>query len=112
MSLQPLLWRPDAEHDATDLAAYYAEAGGVALEVGFLEVLEAALELIASHPASGSTRHAWLFPELPVPLRFHSLRRFQRILVYYMALPDRVEVVRIWDAARGLDALLDDSPTD
>lgn len=95
-----------------DLAAWYAKAGGVALEVGFLDVLEAALELIASHPDSGSTRHAYLFPELPVPLRFHPLRRFERILIYYMAMPESVEIIRIRDAARGLGALLEDVPAD
>lgn len=105
MTRQPLAWRPAAERDAEDIAAWYAKAGGVTLELGFLEELEAAFELIATHPDSGSARHAGLFPELPAPLRFHPLRRLERILVYYIALSDRVEIIRIWDAARGLDAL-------
>ena len=67
---------------------------------------------VARHPASGSTRHAALFPELPVPLRFHPLRHFERVLVYYRDLPAHGEVIRVWDAARGLDALLDDTDTD
>lgn len=112
MTPRPLVWRPAAAQDATNLAAYYARQGGPALGVGFLDELEAAFELIANHPDSGSPRHAELFPELPVPLRFHPLRRFERILVYYAAMPDRVEVIRIWDAARGLEALLDDCSTD
>lgn len=112
MSLRPILWRPAAEHDAADIAAYYAAEGGLALELGFIDALAAAFEVIARHPASGSTRHAGLFPELPVPLRFHPLRRFERILVYYMDVSTHVEVIRVWDASRGLDALLDDTETD
>ena len=96
-----------------DLAAYCAKAGGVMLEVGFLDELEAAPALIAGCPDSGSARHADLFPELPVPLRFHPLRRFERILVYYYtAMPEGVEIIRIWDAAHGLDALLEGGPVD
>lgn len=112
MTVRPIIWRPGAERDAMDLAAYYAKAGGVALELGFLDVLEATLELISSHPDSGSTRHAYLFPELTEPLRFHPLRRFERILVYYTTMPEDVEIIRIWDAARGLDALLEDESVD
>lgn len=108
MTSRPLLWRPTAMRDGEELAAYYFAAGGMALEIGFLDALDAAFELISDHPDSGSTGHADLFPELPKPLRFHPLRRFDRILVYYAAFDDRVEIIRIWDAARGLDALLDD----
>ncbi len=35
-----------------------------------------------------------------------SLKEFPRILIYYMDRPDAVEVIRVWDAARGLEALL------
>lgn len=108
----PIVWRPAALRDAEALSAYYAQQGGVALETGFLDELAAVFELLAAHPDSGSPRHASLFPQLPVPLRFHPLRRFSRILVYYLVAPDRVEVVRVWDAARGLGALLDDAPDD
>lgn len=112
MTALPLVWRPVAARDAANIASYYAKAGGAALEIGFLDELEAAFELIASHPDSGSARHAGLFPELPVPLRLHPLRRFERILVYYIAMPDRVEIIRIWDAARGLNALLESDPAE
>lgn len=105
-----LVWRPAAQRDATEIAAYYAKQGGASLELGFLGELEAVLELVVAHPGAGSKRHAGLFPELPAPLRFHPLRHFERILVYYMALPKRVEIIRIWDAARGLQALLEDRP--
>lgn len=106
------VWRPAARRDVVELAAYYAAEGGVVLEVGFLDALEATLDLITRHPYSGATRHADLFPELPAKLRFHPLRRFERILVYYTSVSGRVEIIRVWNAARGLDALLDDSNND
>ena len=112
MTVRAVSWRPAAERDAVRLSTCYAKAGGVALEVRFLDELEAVLEPIASHPDSGSTRHADLFPELPKPLRFHPLRRFERILVYYTAMPEGLEIIRIRDAARGLDALLEDGTVD
>lgn len=64
--------------------------------------------MIAAHPASGSTRHAALLPDLHTPLRFLRLERFERYLIYYLDLPTHVEVVRIWNTARGLDALVAD----
>lgn len=106
--MKPLFWRAAAERDATELASYYAAEGGAALEVKFLDALETALDLIATHPASGSLRHAYLFPDLPSPLRFHPLRHFERVLVYWIVLPDHIEIVRVWHAARGLDALMEE----
>ncbi len=47
-------------------------------------------------------------PDLPEPLRFFPVRGFETYLVYYIELPDHVEVLRIWNAARGLDALMAD----
>ena len=44
-----------------------------------------------------------------LPLRFHRLQRFDRYLVYYFDRPNHVEVLRIWDSARGLDALMNPS---
>lgn len=109
MSLCPILWRPAAERDVEELAAWYSAEGGLAIELAFIDSLAAAFELIARHPAAGSQRHSYLLPELPAPLRFHPLKRFERILVYYIDMADHVEIVRVWDAARGLEALLDDT---
>ena len=108
MKPRPLHWRQAALEDVEALAAYYATGSGVALGLKFVAELEAATALIAEYPESGSPQHAYLFPELPSPLRFHPLRRFEKVLVYYFALPRRVEIVRVWNAARGLEALLDE----
>lgn len=102
---KPIRQRPQAEADVSAIVDYlHTQSPKAAL--AFIDVVEAAYTLLSAHPASGSTRHASLLPELPVPLRFHPLIGFPRILIYYLDLPKAVEVVRVWDAARGLDALL------
>ena len=50
-------------------------------------------------------RHAHILPELPAPLRFHPVAGFERVLVYYIDSPDAVDILRLWDASRGLEAL-------
>lgn len=109
MKPRPLHWRQAALDDIEALAAYYTGEGGAALGLKFVAALEAATVLITEHPESGSRRHALLFPDLPAPLRFHPLQRFERVLAYYLALPGHVQIVRVWNAARGLEALLEDS---
>lgn len=105
--MKRLHWRPLARQDADDAASWYANQGGLALELAFIDELQAATELIARHPGSGSTRHAVLFPDLSTPLRFSPLKRFERYLIYYLEFPDHLEIVRIWDAARDLPARLE-----
>ena len=102
-------WQPLATQDAREAADWYASQGGLALELAFIAELETAIDLIARHPASGSVRHARLFPELPAPLRFHALKRFNQFLIYYLELQDHIEIVRMWHVARGLDALLEET---
>ena len=101
-------WRAAALDDIEMLAAYYADGGGAALGLKFVAAMEAAVALIAEYLDSGSRRHAYLFPDLATPLRFHPLQRFEKILVYYIVLPRHLEIVRVWNATRGLEALLEE----
>ncbi len=105
--MKPLRLREQARRDADEAAAWYADRGGLALELAFADALEVAYDLIRRHPAIGATRHAGHVPGLPAPLRFVSLKRFEHHLVYYLDLPDHVEIVRLWHAARGLAALME-----
>lgn len=109
MKLGPLHWRSAALEDIEALAVYYAGEGGASLGLKFVAALEAAAALIAEYPDGGSRRHTYLFPDLPAPLRFHPLQRFDSVLVYYLSLPRAVEIVRVWNAARGLEALLEEA---
>jgi toxin ParE1/3/4 len=104
--MKPARWRPAARRDADDATAWYADQGGAALALAFIDALESAVVRSRRHPGAGSQRHASLVPGLPAPLRFTPLDRFDRYLVYYLAVPTHVEVIRVWDAARGLEPLL------
>lgn len=101
---KPVVQRPRAGLDIDEIFAYLRRDSLDAAR-RFLEDVERCYEFLATHPQIGSTRHAEFCPDLPHPLRFHPLKVFPRILVYYMDRPDAVEVIRIWDAARGLEAL-------
>jgi toxin ParE1/3/4 len=104
---KPVFRRPRAAVDIADIARFLA-GRSLPAALRFIDDVEAACALLAEHPAAGSQRHAGLFPDLPAPLRFHSLKRSDRILIYYVDFGDRLEVIRVWDAARGLEALLDE----
>lgn len=105
--MKPLRLREQARLDADEAADWYASQGGLALELAFIDELAAAYDLIRRHPAAGSTRHAEHAADLPSPLRFMPLKRFEQHLVYYIDLPEHVEVIRVWHASRGLEALMD-----
>lgn len=107
--MKPLRLKEQARRDADEAAAWYADRGGLALELAFADALEAAYDLIRRHPAIGATGHAGHVPDLPAPLRFLLLKRFEQHLVYYLDLSDHVEVLRVWHAARGLAALLEEA---
>lgn len=104
---KPLRQRPQAATDIAAIADHMFVSATPEVALRFIDAVESAYALLSAHPASGSPRHAHVLPELPVPLRFHPIRHFERILIYYLDLPDGVEVIRIWDAARGLEALLE-----
>ncbi|MEG2803464.1 type II toxin-antitoxin system RelE/ParE family toxin [Stenotrophomonas sp.] len=103
--MKPARWHPRAVQDADDVAAWYAQQAGVTLELAFVDALERTVSLLERHPGAGSTRHADAFPELHAPLRFHPILGFDDHLVYYTEHPAWIEIVRLWNARRGLDAL-------
>lgn len=101
-------WRVKARLDVADTAFWYAEQGGLALGERFLLQIDATLEHLSRFSGTGSTRHDGIVPGLPEPLRFFPVSRFERHLVYYLDCPSCVDVIRIWDASRGLESLLED----
>jgi len=107
MRLQRVEWSRQARRDAADAADWYVTQGGLALGERFLSEVQASLQQVARFPASGSLRHAEYFVGLPAPLRFLPIKTFERYLLYYLDLPTHVEVIRVWDASRGLQVLLE-----
>lgn len=95
-----------------EAAYWYAQQGGLSLGEQFLSAVDATLSALALFPAAGSTRHADAMTDLSPPLRFVVVQQFDRYLAYYLDHPTRVEVIRIWNASRGLHALLDSTATD
>lgn len=108
---KPVRQRPQVAADIVAIADHLSASAGHAVALRFIDAVEAAYALHSAHPASGSPRHAHVLPELPVPLRFHPVKHFERVLVYYLDQPHAVEVIRLWDASRGLEALLQEEPT-
>lgn len=108
--MRPIYWRAAARRDLDDAAAWYAQQGGFPLETRFIAAVEVTASILCEHPAAGSTRHAEDVPGLPAALRFFPVGGFERYLLYYLDLPAHVEVLRVWNAARGLEALMEDAP--
>jgi toxin ParE1/3/4 len=108
--VKPIHWRAAARRDLDEAAAWYAQQGGFPLETRFIAAVEATARIVGEHPAAGSTRHAEHVPGLPTALRFFPLGGFDRYLLYYLDLHTHVEVLRVWNAARGLEALMEDAP--
>lgn len=105
--MKPVEWHPQARQDAAEAAWWYAQQGGLPLGERFLIRVDAALDRLARFPACGSTRHAHVLPDLPAPLRFLPVGDFERYLIYYLDLPTHVRVARVWNTARGLQALME-----
>ena len=106
--MKPVHWRASARRDLDDAAAWHAQQGGAALEVRFIAAAESTALLVREHPKAGSMRHADEVPDLPARLRFFPVKQFERYLLYYLDLPTRLEVLRVWNSGRGLAALMEE----
>lgn len=73
------------------------------MALGYVEDLQNAYKLIASHPASGSLRYAY---EIELPgLRSVQLKRYP-YLIFYLEQPDHIDVWRVLHAKRDIPAWL------
>lgn len=104
--MKPIEWRPSARQDVADEAYWYACRGGLVLGERFIAAVDAVLARLSEFPSSGSLRHADVVDGASGPLRFSVVSSFDRYLVYYFDLPSSIQIVRVWDASRGLDDLL------
>lgn len=90
--MKSLAWRPLAIQDTDTAAGWYAEQGGTALELRFIEALEKASQHIATHPASGSLRYAELLQLNE--LRFWPLKHFP-CLIFYLERETHIDIWRV-----------------
>jgi toxin ParE1/3/4 len=87
--------------DVTAAIDRYFENGGQDVAAGFVKALGEAYSHIASHPGTGSPRYA---TQLSVAgLRFWAVSRYP-YLVFYVELPDGIDVLRVLHGAMDVTA--------
>ena len=100
----PIVVRPAARNDQLDIAEYYDAEGGEALGDRFIRQCDAGFERLSQFPESGSLVRS-THPKLE-GCRFSLVPVFDKILIFYKVLPDRVEIVRILHGARNIEEAL------
>ena len=95
MATKAILPRSIALRDVGDAVDYYAREVGSHVALGYVEALQNAYKLIASHPGSGSLRFAY---EIGLPgLRSVQLKRYP-YLIFYLEQTDHIDVWRVLHA--------------
>jgi plasmid stabilization system protein ParE len=84
---KPVIQRPKADGAINTIVWYLVRESSAAARA-FLEAIERSYDILREQPGIGSTRHAPYVPELPLPLRFHPITRFPRILIDYLDRPE------------------------
>jgi toxin ParE1/3/4 len=100
-----VLKREAARRDLVQQWVWYAENAGIEVADRFLQAAEKTLDLLSTQPESGArffTRH----PALQTMRRFPVSDGFGKILLFYLPLPDGVDLVRVTHAGRDLGRLL------
>ena len=92
-----LTWSPTARADLREILAYIAENDPTAARK-FIRSVFSAVERLTSFPESGRT-----VPEFADPMLREVIRRPCRVV--YRIKTGRVEIARVWHAARGIPEL-------
>ncbi|MER9330482.1 type II toxin-antitoxin system RelE/ParE family toxin [Mesorhizobium sp. M0488] len=101
--MKAIIPRKLALRDIEDAVDYHAREVGSNAALGYIEELQNAYELIASHPASGSLRYGY---ELGLPgLRSVQVRRYP-YLIFYLERTDHIDVWRVLHAKMNIPAWL------
>jgi len=98
-----IIIRPRADRDLDEHAAFIARDN---LDAGrrFYDAAAQAFEQLAMMPEMGSPR-IFRNPAL-AGLRLWRIPGFERHLIFYRPLQDRIEVIRVLHAARDIDGIL------
>ncbi|MGB9234205.1 MAG: type II toxin-antitoxin system RelE/ParE family toxin [Terriglobales bacterium] len=98
--MHSIVVRPRALLDLADIWAYIAEDSVLQADK-FAGLIDSQFRALARQPHLGRSR-----PELAVDLRSFPVGRY---VLFYVALPKRVEIVRVLHGARDIESvLLDD----
>jgi plasmid stabilization system protein ParE len=96
--------RPKADRDLEDQAYYYATEGSAELGHRFLLAANDTFSLLATQPNMGW--HSLLRHPGLETLRVFRVNGFERILILYLPLLGGVEILRVVNGSRNLQALL------
>nr|WP_305793101.1 type II toxin-antitoxin system RelE/ParE family toxin [Sedimenticola hydrogenitrophicus] len=95
--------RTRADQDVREAVDYYLREAGERVALAFVDALERAFLHVASHPASGSTRHVHAL-DLP-GLRSWPVKRYPYLL-FYVDKDDHIDVWRVLHDQRDIPAWL------
>ncbi|MGL6113039.1 MAG: type II toxin-antitoxin system RelE/ParE family toxin [Rubrivivax sp.] len=101
----PLMRRAAADIDITEALDHYLAESVTAAE-GFVDALERAFAHIQRAPATGSPR--WAHELHIAGLRSWPCTRYPHV-VFYLLLPDRVDVLRVLHGKRDIPAWLNEN---
>jgi toxin ParE1/3/4 len=103
MSQARIQKRSPAYQDLHRRALYLAAEAGAPVATRFLESAEKAFATLAKMPGMGRVRR---FPHAEVgELRSWAIPCFERYLIFYRALPNGIEVIRVIHGMRDLDRI-------
>ena len=107
MKVKVVVPREQASRDVDEAIAHYVGEGAAHAALGFIDALERAYTHIDRHPATGSPRYAH---ELNLPgLRAWPLTRYP-YLVFYVELPEHIDVWRVLHGQRDVPAWMSEPP--
>lgn len=107
--MKPVFWHPLARLDADQAAAWYAQEGGLALELAFTAALQDAVQRLAQHPGIGSQRCG---ESLGMPsLRQWPVHTFPH-LIFYLERDSQLDVWRVLHASTDIPAWLGEPDND
>ncbi|TPK54029.1 type II toxin-antitoxin system RelE/ParE family toxin [Mesorhizobium sp. B2-4-9] len=103
MPIKAIIPRKLALRDVEDAVDYYTREAGSRAALGYIEELQNAYKLLASHPASGSLRYGY---EIGLPgLRSVQVRRYP-YLIFYLEQTGHIDVWRVLHAKMDIPAWL------
>jgi toxin ParE1/3/4 len=96
--------RQGARQDLVSIYRYYAREAGVRVADRFYAAAEAAFTRLAKSPGIGARYN----PEHPAlaELRYFTLSRFKKYLVFYRPIGGGIEIVRVLHGARDIQSIL------
>jgi toxin ParE1/3/4 len=104
-----VLKREAAKRDLVQQWVWYAENAGVETADRFLQAVDKTLGLLSTQPQSGA-RFFTHQPALQEMRRFPVSDGFGKILLFYIPLPDGVDLVRVIHLSRDLERLFAELP--